>query len=1106
MMFMMSRTKPARAALLCGLLGLLGLVPAWSQVPSTPFSPDNQTLFLCHFDRTLNADSSLGSPSASGNAALTAKGGGKFGRGIILQRGPATGPDGLLMAFAPLKFETNQNLEPLQGTLEMWVRPSLRPVMTASYGTSYYLLDCRAGGGFSLLLSDNLKGSRSLVFTEQARANDKAFQLIASIANWQADTWHHVALVWSGQDRALYLDGQPAKQGQSPNATLPTAPTLYLGESIYNTWPAQAIADELRISDVARYGARGVQPMAAAAVAQVQMQGGLTAPKAGWKNESQNPQPIQADVATRTVTEATFEAERYPLRDGVTIHEVTLRNASAQPQQVAVWLDAPCPKGADWTFWDGRDERKGRAERMLTQTQTLGTFPMACVYDANRGMAVGLEPSQMRSWFTSQAREGSLRWLTRVALAPNETEKVAFVSFPFTPDYRYLSAVQNYQEAFPQWFRPKPGVDPHVLTGCVALMAFNARPLDSPPPPVISPAEIARRAHDRWEWDYAYFKYGGDMVGRDEFWNLYPLPPQAEAVYREPTPAPFQKARQERLNAIHRWGLGNMFFFINWVDEKMANRFPQALFQPDDVSDHRGVKLSKWIHTYTTDLRVFWWGTNLEETTKQDMRTLTEQLPLSGFLHDVAIGGARYRGSGLWKTPGRAYDERGPYVDEGVGIALMLDYVHSLQKDGRPLATAGNTAFCLYPIAFRLDNSFYEGNANAALGNLEALTHDRLLFGSKPRCLYQVNYSLKVSDEGDAAQMSEAAAQKLFLREWDQGLLFCLALGYLPTPDLVFGYPRAVAMSKVIAEAVQAGWQPVPAMKTTAPIWLTRYGKGGRTWLALINPSEAPVTASVRVDQKYLGDEGAAYLFADQAGTWTEQTYQNGVTQMQVTLPERGALVLQAVASLPSGATFKGRTRQQWDGVRGTVSLEPAPAGVTYVGRPLYVEKGPGQFQSTLFQGSRDELLGFPWTKAQLALPESADDKQKWAAWRLQEYFRFWEAQEQGAKQPTLLPIVNGQGESGPTVRFQNGATMSVTLNAGASPEVILTAPDGRWEELMEPLMALLDERFPFVGDWTCYGINAFNGRVTDAPTKQLLLRAGFLGRPFKKAAANGRQ
>jgi hypothetical protein len=70
---------------------------------------------------------------------------------------------------------------------------------------------------------------------------------------------------------------------------------------------------------------------------------------------------------------------------------------------------------------------------------------------------------------------------------------------------------------------------------------------------------------------------------------------------------------------------------------------------------------------------------------------------------------------------------------------------------------------------------------------------------------------------------------------------------------------------------------------------------------------------------------------------------------------------------------------------------------------------------------------------------------------------------------------------------------------------VILSAPDGAWEELLEPLMALLDARFPFVGNWTCYGINAYKGEVTDAPTRQLLLRAGFLGRPFEKASASGK-
>lgn len=62
------------------MLSLCRLSPAaraGNAVPGKPFTPDDNTLFICHFDDGLDADFSRGNPEPEGTAPLVA---GYYGR------------------------------------------------------------------------------------------------------------------------------------------------------------------------------------------------------------------------------------------------------------------------------------------------------------------------------------------------------------------------------------------------------------------------------------------------------------------------------------------------------------------------------------------------------------------------------------------------------------------------------------------------------------------------------------------------------------------------------------------------------------------------------------------------------------------------------------------------------------------------------------------------------------------------------------------------------------------------------------------------------------------------------------------------------------------
>ena len=1084
-----------RRSILAFALVLLAATAAPS-APLQPFASDERTLFLCHFDRSLDAGEASGSPVAAGHTALTEEGKGKFGRGAVLRRGLQRSPEGIELPFSALQYEAAGNIDPRQGTLEFWISPTLQPLQTRPFGTLFYLVDCRSGGGFSFLLTDNLKGRRAVQLGEKPGATGKDWTLPATCPDWQPDTWHHLAVVWSGRYRALALDGTLAAEGESPNDGLPLANTLFVGTSIYHTWPAQAVVDELRISDVARYGTRGTAPLAPA----TPLLGRAPAkPEVGWRNDTPKPGVVKMAAQTRTLSQAAFAGERTPLRAPVTVHEVTLRSEAAEPQQVEVWLDVPFAGKGEWQFWDGRAARKGGAGRALSQearaASLVGTFPLSCAYGPAGGAAVGLEPSELRSWFAFHAEPGVMRCSTRAVLAAGETETVRLVSFAFPAEFGYRAAVQIYQEAFPQWFRPAPGIDPRVLTGCGTGAFHYIDTPDNPPAPIVSPAELGRRTRNRWEWCYAPYKYGGDMLLRPETWDLYPVT-KARKEFTEPTPEAYRKLRQDGFNEMNGWGIAPMFYFINWVDEKMADRFKDSLLAADDVFDHRGIRISSWIHTFTTDVRAHWGGTSLGKHTREEMRVLSGQLPLSGWAHDVAVGGSHYRGEGIWRTPGRAYDARGAYVDEGIGVAQMLDYAHSLRQGAYRQAVVANNTPCAYPIAFRVDNSIYEGVADSALARRTEMERARLMHGSKPRSLYHHNLSLALGSKFDWEGLSREQLRVLLRRLWDHSLLFCLHQGYLPSPDLAFGYRRAAALAPIIAELAAAGWQPVPAMRTEAPLWLARYGRGAGTWLVLLNPLDSEVAATVRVEQEWLSSRQSAFLFAAHDGADTPQLLAGGRTTLSVKVPAYGALILRAAAAVPRAARFEGSVRQRWEAHRGVIAVTPrAPAGLKYLPRSGYSAAGEGEFRSDLFRSSEASLLGFPYLTAAVSLPAGASAPQQWAAWRVQEYFRFWPGGHGGAPPPLGGPSGVGGGRAArPVVRIERAAKPGVRVEAGTPPALVIAAPDDRLAATVEALLDVLDRRYPTAGQWTCHIPNYKSGKVKDEQTTKLLQKAGFPG------------
>ncbi|NUQ00539.1 MAG: hypothetical protein HUU35_11860, partial [Armatimonadetes bacterium] len=110
--------------------------------------------------------------------------------------------------------------------------------------------------------------------------------------------------------------------------------------------------------------------------------------------------------------------------------------------------------------------------------------------------------------------------------------------------------------------------------------------------------------------------------------------------------------------------------------------------------------------------------------------------------------------------------------------------------------------------------------------------------------------------------------------------------GWLPSPDLVYGYAPMRRALPLIADCVRAGWRAVPAMSTSAPLWLARYGDGLETRLVVMNPHDRrAVQAEVRVHSRFVGSGGTLYANADGAPTVNRLEGQDVL--LEVDLPPR---------------------------------------------------------------------------------------------------------------------------------------------------------------------------------------------------------------------------
>ena len=236
---------------------------------------DEDTIALVDFD----------SPAAyrlEGGAKLTAEGGGRFGKGLRLERVLASS------AVIPLALKRMPN----EGTLEFWFAPDEVP----EHIHCYSLL---MGGDLDLMkLQADTSSALRLSWRTSASLYDPQPSIAASQSqsrDWfRAGQWQHVAWQWDRQAVRYYVNG--VLVDYSTDRPLPffqTPSSIKLG-SQHSVYAWSGLIDEVRLSRVQRYGP-------------------LIPVGAKWSDFVLAPQPKAAEKRAATLPPPNFTLERKKL-------------------------------------------------------------------------------------------------------------------------------------------------------------------------------------------------------------------------------------------------------------------------------------------------------------------------------------------------------------------------------------------------------------------------------------------------------------------------------------------------------------------------------------------------------------------------------------------------------------------------------------------------------------------------------------------------------------------------------------------------------------------------------------------------------------------------
>ncbi|MBE6392690.1 MAG: hypothetical protein E7044_01340 [Lentisphaerae bacterium] len=530
-------------------------------------------------------------------------------------------------------------------------------------------------------------------------------------------------------------------------------------------------------------------------------------------------------------------------------------------------------------FWDGHKEHQVQ-KLPLERTDFLEAFPLAVADNGKKGTALGFAPENILSGFCRSLTEKSLILETRIVVDDRRVQTLVITEFDFKPEFGWRNAVEDYQNAFPSYFRSMKGVDRRIygvggyLSGAHKQRAFQLH--------------SARFSGINWEWTYAPWYESGNWypVGagwqkeKNEFRNYAKIRSNAMLTREE-----YDNALKTQIQYGNKSAAMFYYILVKDIHQNVAKSY------------HLAVQGNSGLHSLPSNRgktkSAFAPGSLLFDYLKEQLKQVVDNYEVSGFSFDMANSSYHFTTpSQLEYAVGRSwYDDGRIYTSDTVAPIPFADYIHTLKRNGKPMGTIFNAALSKFSpfTMFRCDAAIMEGPPQY---NYSIVLPLRLIMGRKPFSFW--HFTPAVSDGIKTGFLANDPVGKarvnLGLKQFY--LLKCYELGANPMNwETIDGFwKNHLPVLRVLSEA---GYHPVSAVKDSGTFWVGRFGDGCRTLLTVSNPGKEKVTRTLRVVNSYLGKD--KYVFFPQQGK-LRQKISNGETVFKLTLAPKEVIVLRTVA------------------------------------------------------------------------------------------------------------------------------------------------------------------------------------------------------------------
>ncbi len=528
---------------------------------------------------------------------------------------------------------------------------------------------------------------------------------------------------------------------------------------------------------------------------------------------------------------------------------VSIPNAASTALLFEVRFSLPLRLGAGrWFYWNGLQLQSVHPSTAMSEMTTLapggflsqGIFPAVCLHDERKGVALGLQPLDIQSFYGSRVSppDDVFHYAVRLAVPPGKARGVSFVIYATDPNWSWRSCIERYWSFWPDVFAA-PARDDIWGLYAASSPAFVHRQGDKF-------IEVCRRLRVGGMELYAPFTKTGDFypdaepaiahpkepLSHDDVRRLYETANIASCnlSYVIPTKCERETAKTKYADSIIRLSNGDFFLSDIW----------------DVMGGHRE-KLAA----------MFAWGDSFGENLRAELRQIVSNFRPDGFYLDNGAfvwqdygrmtapakpsAGAAHRSSDAARRSSDAWsafdDEGRVYTNAGIAYAALLDDLRefaSLVRRAAPHIHRNPGEFIQYFAGFRAHSYL----TNVLSTQRHYIRSHRLIMGYKP--IFPGHPRL-------------FATKRELLEALEMGGLLWLT-GF--KRDLE---PLAQAWAPVAIALARAGWRPVPravacpvpgAAKNGADansVRIERFGEGAGSLFTLRNLSEQDVVTKVTV-------------------------------------------------------------------------------------------------------------------------------------------------------------------------------------------------------------------------------------------------------------------